>query len=83
MDEKNDYIRGVLVFLEIMMTHMSRTAACKRGLLCMNLQKASIHTSLSNQALDTVYKFKTEDHINSWTVNSKGKRLQKAYRSIQ
>ena len=50
----------------------------------MNLQKASICTSLSNQLLDELkritmngvpfHKLKTEDHIDSWIANSKGKR---------
>ena len=48
MDEKNDDVRGMLVFLEIMMKLSSTTAACERGLSCMNLQKMIIHTYLSS-----------------------------------
>lgn len=48
MDEKNDDVRGMLVFLEIMMKLSFTTAACERGLSCMNLQKMSIYTYLSS-----------------------------------
>ena len=79
MGVRDDDVKGILVHLEIMMSRSSSTTTCERRFACTSLQ-ASISTSLSNQSLNnimrmcSVYKFKAEDHINSCTANSKGKR---------
>ena len=84
-------VRSMLVPSEIMMMLSSCTAACERRLSCINLQKTSIRTSLSNQLFDDiirtaidgvpVQKFKTEDHVNLGIANSKGTRHLEGHKS--
>ena len=82
MSDRDDDSRAILVLLETIMTFSSNTAVCERWFLCISLQVASIHTSLSSQLLESfvrividgapVQKVKTEDQVNSWIANSNG-----------
>ena len=51
---KVDDIRGVTVFLEIMMAISSNTAACNCGFSCINREKYVLPTRLGEDILDHI-----------------------------
>ena len=64
------------------MTISASTAACERGFLCMNDEKTSSKTRLSNDTLDIILRinvngppieeFAPLPHIQSWIDSTKG-----------
>ena len=51
LTERDNNLSGMMVLLEIMIIISASTAACKRGLSCMNRQKINIRTNLSQLSL--------------------------------
>ena len=84
-----DDIEGMIILLKIMMTISSSTAECERGFSCMNDEKTSLRTRLSNETLDDILRinvnglpldeFSPKPHVQSWINNVKGTRHVKGH----
>ena len=74
-------IRGMIVLLQIMMTISPSTAACERGFSCMNREKTTLRTGLTEGTLDDIMRinidgseldnFESNVHVSAWLASAK------------